>query len=90
MEFVTQLWAYKSDRFLLGVECPEIFKNHVWLLLIVAKTALVGCSVMHLTQPDIFNKFALFQVDGPATFSGGADGESTLRFKLSCLDDVNI
>lgn len=90
MEFVTQLWAYKSDRFLLGVECPEIIKNHIWLLLIVAKTALVGCSVMHLTQPDLFNKLFLFQVDAaPATFQM-AGGETTLHFKLSCLDDGSI
>ena len=57
MEFVTQLWAYKSDRFLLGIHCPELLKNHVWLLLILLKTVLVGCSITHLTRPDMFAEF---------------------------------
>ena len=51
MELATQLWAYKSDRFLLGIRCPEILKNHVWLILIAIKTAIVGLSVAHLSQP---------------------------------------
>lgn len=91
MEFVTQLWAYKSERFLLGVECPELLKNHIWLLLIVVKTTLVGFSLMHLVQPDMFSRLFLFQVE-PLTsnFSGGGDGDTTLRFTLSCLDDVNV
>ena len=54
MEFVTQLWALKSERFLLGVPCAEVVKNHIWLLLILLKTAIVGCSLAHLTNPEVF------------------------------------
>ena len=57
MEFVTQLWAYKSDRFLLGVRCPEFFKNHIWILLIILKLLLVGCSLTHQLKPDFFATF---------------------------------
>ena len=57
MEFVTQLWAYKSERFVLGVRCAEFVKNHVWLLLILLKTAIVGCSLAHLMNPDVFSSW---------------------------------
>lgn len=57
MEFVTQLWCYKSKRFFLGIECPELIKNHVWLFLIIFKMIIVGCSLTHLTQPDIFSNY---------------------------------
>ena len=86
MEFVTQLWAYKSERFLLGVACPELVKNHVWLLLAVFKTTIVGCSFMHLAQPDLFNGFfALGEKFQPAQ-----EGKGTYRFTPLCRDDLTI
>lgn len=57
MELVTQLWAYKSDKFFLGINCPELVKNHIWLPLIILKVLIVGCSVTHLSQPHIFNPY---------------------------------
>ena len=55
MEFVAQLWAYKSEKFYLGVRCSDLVKNHVWLLLILLKTVLVGASVTHMLRPDVFS-----------------------------------
>lgn len=89
MEFVTQLWAFKSDRFLLGVKCPELLKNHVWLLLILLKTALVGCSVTHLSQPELFaDFFAAFgshslQDATEAGKSGGQQENNVMKGKSS-------
>ena len=57
MEFVTQLWAFKSEEFYLGLHCPELLKNHVWLLLILFKTAIVGCSISHHLYPEMFTDF---------------------------------
>ena len=96
MELVTQLWAYKSDKFLLGIRCPEILKNHVWLVLIVAKTAIVGLSVAHLTQPQIFSDFLIYldtTLTGSVAMETAATGQATeLRFRPvgSCKSDDTL
>ena len=98
MEFVTQLWCYKSKQFFLGVQCPELVKNHVWLLLIVFKTVLVGCSFTHLTQPDYFSGFFKGSA-GPfqssqqgAEFRWGMTEDSQQKdvLNLPCKDDQNM
>ena len=96
MELVSQLWAYKSDRFLLGIRCPEILKNHVWLVLIVAKTAIVGLSMAHLSQPQMFSDFLIYldtSATGPVAMETAAAGQATkLRFRpvVSCKSDDTL
>ena len=56
MEFVCQLWAYKSEKFILGVPCPNFLKTHVWLLLILFKAFLVGSSIVLFSHPDLYKQ----------------------------------
>ena len=96
MEFVAQLWASKSDGFFLGVECNEIIKNHIWLALIVVKTTLVGCSLIHLTNPDFFAdyfekmttpSFATQDQDGSSIFRGADSDQTSFKFTPACKED---
>ena len=88
MEFVTQLWAYKSERFVLGVPCPELVKNHVWLLLILLKCLIVGCSVTHLSQPHIFNPY-FDHLNSPVSMQSES-GSVYYLFKSECKEDKNL
>lgn len=97
MEFVTQLWAYKSDKFYLGVRFPELLKNHIWLLLIVLKTAILGFSLAQLTKPDFFANF--FQnystqaVVEPDPHSNNVFQGTERKYKFTpttCKDDKNL
>ena len=49
MEFVTQLWVYDTNKFLLNLPCPDIFKNHVWGFLLLLKTFTIGGSIIYFT-----------------------------------------
>ena len=88
MEFVIQLWAYYSERFFLGLNCPEVIKNHVWLALMLIKTTLVGCSITLLTKPNFFydtNK-SLFN----GTEEGKFDTSKAFHFTPQCFDSGNF
>lgn len=88
MELVTQLWAYKSDRFLLGVSCPEVIKNHIWLPLILLKVIIVGCSVTHLQQPHIFNPF-FEHLNSPIPMMS-ENGSVYYQFRQTCKNDDKL
>ena len=54
MEFVTQLWVYNSNKFMLGLPCPDFVKSHIWLFLLMIKTTAIGFSVLYFTFPKTF------------------------------------
>ena len=54
MEFVTQLWVYNSNKFMLGLPCPDVVKSHVWLFLLLLKMLTIGCSIIYFTFPKKF------------------------------------
>ena len=90
MEFVTQLWTYKSNQFLLGIHCPELCKNHSWLVLIVLKMFLIGCSAMHQIQPDYFERMFEFDMGLTPHVPMMADNGATFKFRPTCLEDTNL
>ena len=56
MEFVAQLWVYDSHKFMLGFPCPNIIKSHLWGVLLLLKTFMIGGSIIYFTYATKLNE----------------------------------
>lgn len=70
---------------MLGVPCPELLKNHIWLPLILFKVLAVGCSVAHMSLPHVFKPY--FEHLNHPIPKESQNGNTYYQFRPTCKID---